>query len=189
MTHTQILCLRFPPLTNSLVVYFTMCCVMKFLCRVALQGIGTPQGIHLQTFAVLTEAGEHIYKNSYTNIFFSYFVLAELLNAQRHGYFFTEYNFPGKCYFPGKLFKMFVTNPHHCPMKPKIEPKLKKISHVKSFGDSLFCTLMDGLSHHLGRWPLSVDSERSTEVKVIGELRKGPPPSHAERSCQSFTQA
>lgn len=94
-----------------------------------------------------------------------------------------------KCYFPGQLLKMFVTNPHHWPMKPKIEPKLKKISHVKSFGDSLFCTLMDGLSHHLGRWPLSVDSERSTEVKVIGELRKGPPPSHAERSCQSFTQA
>lgn len=42
----------------------------------------------------------------------------------------------------------------------------------------------DTLSHRLGQWPLSDDWERSTEVEVTSEFREGPPPSHAERSCQ-----
>lgn len=42
----------------------------------------------------------------------------------------------------------------------------------------------DSLFFVLDKWPLSDDWVRSTEVEVTSEFREGPPPSHAERSCQ-----
>lgn len=99
---------------------------MKFLCRVALQGIGTPQRIHLQTFAVLTEAGEHKYKHSFANIFFSYFVLAELLNAQRHEYFFTEYYSSPLVLLPWKSVENVCDKPTPLPYEAKNRISVKE---------------------------------------------------------------
>lgn len=47
----------------------------------------------------------------------------------------------------------------------------------------------DTLFYCLGHWPLSDDWVRSAEVEVTSEFREGPPPSHAERSCQRVLQS